>query len=54
MAIAFTGYAITDEALRTREVVLAGDLQGWILLEGNGPALSSTGMVRRERARHRS
>jgi glycosyltransferase involved in cell wall biosynthesis len=47
LAIAFTGYAITDEALRTREVVLAGDLQGWILLEGNGPALSSTGMVRR-------
>jgi len=47
LAIAFTGYAITDEALRTREVVLAGDLRGWILLEGNGPALSSTGMVRR-------
>jgi glycosyltransferase involved in cell wall biosynthesis len=47
LALAFTGYAITDESLRTREVVLSGDLRGWLLLEGNGPGLSSSGMVRR-------
>src|SRR5919202_5332730 len=47
VALAFTGYAITDDALHTREVVLRADLKGWLLLEGNGPGLSSSGMVRR-------
>lgn len=46
LAIVFTGYAITDEALRPREVVLRSDLRRWMLLESNGPLLSSTGMVR--------
>jgi glycosyltransferase involved in cell wall biosynthesis len=46
LAIAFTGYAITDERLRPREVVLSSDLRRWMLLEDNGPLLSSTAMVR--------
>jgi glycosyltransferase involved in cell wall biosynthesis len=48
VALAFTGYAITDESLRTRGVVLHGDLRKWLLLEGNGSLLSSSGMVRRD------
>jgi glycosyltransferase involved in cell wall biosynthesis len=47
LALAFTGYAFTDESLRTVGVVLGASLRRWLLLEGNGPALSSSGMVRR-------
>jgi glycosyltransferase involved in cell wall biosynthesis len=46
LAIAFTGYAFTDEWLHTRGVVLHSDLRHWMLLEGDGPGLSSTAMVR--------
>lgn len=46
LALAFTGYAVTDEQLRRRGVVLSSDIQRWMLLEGNGPGLSSTAMVR--------
>jgi glycosyltransferase involved in cell wall biosynthesis len=47
LALAFTGYALTDESLRARSVVMTGGLRSWLLLEGNGQLLSSSGMVRR-------
>jgi glycosyltransferase involved in cell wall biosynthesis len=47
LGLVYTGYAITDRELRTRGVVLRGDLERWLMLEGNGQLLSSTGVVRR-------
>ena len=47
VGVAYTGYVITDSGLRARGVVLQGDLERWLLLEGNGQLLSSTGVVRR-------
>ncbi|MCW2990196.1 MAG: glycosyl transferase, partial [Solirubrobacterales bacterium] len=50
LAIALTGYALGDHELRVREVVRDAPLVPWMLLEGNGQLLSSTGMVRRAAA----
>jgi glycosyltransferase involved in cell wall biosynthesis len=48
LGLAFTGYAITDSDLQTHSVVLRGNLDRWLLLEGNGQLISSTGVIRRD------
>lgn len=50
LALVFSGYAITDDQLRPRSVVLPRrgrvDMLQWLMLEGDGLGLSFTGMVR--------
>ncbi|MCW2990272.1 MAG: glycosyl transferase family 2, partial [Solirubrobacterales bacterium] len=47
LAVAFTGYVITGPGLEPKGVVRCTDLRGWLMLDGEAPALASTAMVRR-------
>jgi glycosyltransferase involved in cell wall biosynthesis len=47
LVMAMTSYVVTDARLQPRQLVRSVDLRRWALLDGDGPLLPSTSMVRR-------